>query len=314
MIASGPTADDHVKKYLTPEIRSSHTYTTTRDTEGIPKGTALKVSKVSKEVSNSGKSIYHAHVEHEGETKKIPINHLQKPGEYKNLNSEKMQIDSIHSQIAHHVKENGGKPIDLHVGGKKYKVAGIHKIEGSVKADFALHDHNGKPVYYGSLKADAHPSKFNGYGGFSHMQNASVHSASRKLARNIASKPLGVGEAAFHKFKAGEADHEHVVRQALFGKEIDSKEHGVSNIHGVHHGNVKIDKNSKGHLEMHSDLDFHNTGHDMIKTLEKQHGGDVGIFVRKGEKNRKIPNTNIPGRGGIGMSNMKKDDKLRYVK
>jgi hypothetical protein len=310
MKASGAKADYDVNKYLNPEMRKQHTYNTARDTEGIPKGTSVKVKKV---VTKDGK--YHAHVEHEGKTKVVPVNHLEKPGGYENLKSEDAQIKSLHSQIQAHVKANGGKPIDLHIGGNKYKVAGARKVEGNVKADFVLHDHHDKPVYYGSLKAGAHPSKFSGYGGFSHMKNASVHAASRSLATNIAKKPLEQGEMAFHKFHAGEADHEHVVRQALFGKEVGAKEHGESNINGVHHGNITIGKNSKGHLEMHSDLDFHNTGHDMIKHLEKSHGGHVGIFVRKGEQGRKIPNTNIEGRGGIGMSNMRKDSsKIRPVK
>lgn len=307
--ASGAKAEYDVNKYLNPEMRKQHTYTTVRDTGGIPKGTSVKVKKV-ESVDNK----FHAHVEHEGQTKIIPVNHLQKPGGYENLKSEDAQIKSLHNQITDHVKANGGKPIDLHVGGKKFKVASAHKVEGNVKADFALHDHKGKPVYYGSLKAGAHPSKFSGYGGFSHMKNPSVHTAARSLAINIAKKPLNQGEMAFHKFKAGEGDHEHVVRQALFGKEVGSKTHGESNIHGVHHGNITIGKNSKGKLEMHSDLDFHNTGHDMIHHLEKSHGGSVGIFVRKGEGGRKIPNTNIEGRGGIGMSNMRKDTtKIRHV-
>jgi hypothetical protein len=309
MKASGTKAEYDVNKYLNPEMQKQHKYTTVKDTAGIPKGTSVKVKKV-ENINNK----FHAHVEHEGETKVVPVNHLEKPGGYENLKSEDAQIKSLHSQIQEHVKANNGKSVDLHIGGKKYKVSSAHKVEGNVKADFALHDHNGKPVYYGSLKAGAHPSKFSGYGGFSHMKNASVHSASAKLAKNIASKPLQQGEMAFHKFHAGEADHEHVVRQALFGKEVGSKEHGESNIHGVHHGNITIGKNSKGKLEMHSELDFHNTGHDMIKHLEKAHGGHVGIFVRKGEQGRKIPNTNIEGRGGIGMSNMRKDtSKMRSV-
>jgi hypothetical protein len=310
MKASGAKAEYDVNKYLNPEMRKQHTYTTVKDTAGIPKGTSVKVKKV-EAIGDK----YHAHVEHEGETKKIPVNHLEKPGGYENLKSEDAQIKSLHSQITDHVKANGGKPIDLHIGGKKFKVASAHKVEGNVKADFALHDHKGKPVYFGSLKAGAHPSKFSGYGGFSHMKNPSVHAAARSLATNIAKHPLGQGEMAFHKFNAGDHDHEHVVRQALFGKEVGSKEHGVSNIHGVHHGNISISKNPQGKLEMKSDLDFHNTGHNMIKTLEKSHGGGVGIFVRKGEGGRKIPNTNIEGRGGIGMSNMRKDaTKIRPVK
>lgn len=307
--ASGAKSDYDVNKYLSPEMRKQHTYNTAKDTEGIPKGTAVKVKKV---VTKDGK--YHAHVDHQGETKVIPVNHLEKPGGYENLKSEDAQIKSLHSQISDHVKANGGKPVDLHIGGKKYKVTGAHKVEGNVKADFTLHDHEGKPVYYGSLKAGAHPSKFSGYGGFSHMKNQSVASASKSLAHNISKHPLGQGEMAFHKFNAENEDHEHVVKQALFGKEVGAKEHGESNIHGVHHGNITIGKNSKGHLEMHSDLDFHNTGHNMIKHLEKTHSGHVGIFVRKGEQGRKIPNTNIEGRGGIGMSNMRKDSsKIRPV-
>jgi len=310
MKASGAKAEYDVNKYLNPEMRKQHTYTTVKDTGGIPKGTSVKVHKV-EAVGNK----FHAHVEHEGQTKVIPVNHLEKPGGYENLKSEDAQIKSLHSQIQDHVKANGGKPVDLHIGGKKYKVAGARKVEGNVKADFELHDHKGKAVYYGSLKAGAHPSKFSGYGGFSHMQNPSVHTAASRLAANIGKHPLNQGEMAFHKFKAGESDHEHVVVQALFGKEVGFKEHGVSNIHGVHHGNISVAKNAEGHLEMKSDLDFHNTGHDMIKTLEKTHGGSVGIFVRKGEGGRKIPNTNIEGRGGIGMSNMRKDiSKIRYVK
>lgn len=311
MTASGPVATDHVAKYLNPEMRKQHSYNTAKDTAGIPKGTPVKVKKV-ESIDNK----YHAHVEHEGETKVIPINHLQKPGEYKNLSSEENQIKDIHDQISHHVKENGGKPVDLHIGGKNYKVASIHKVEGNVKADFALHDHNNKPVYYGSLKASAKGSGFNGYGGFSHMKNPSVHSAAAKLAKNIAEHPLNKGEMAFHKFNAGEGDHEHVVRQALFGKEVGSKNHGVSNINGVHHGKVSISKNEQGKLQLHSELDFHNTNQShIIKDVEKAHGASVGIFVRKGEKQRKIPNTNILGRGGIGMSNMRQDaSKVRPVK
>lgn len=310
MKASGAKAEYDVKKYLNPEVRAQHTYNTVRDTEGIPKGTALKVKKV---VVKDGK--YHAHVEHEGKTKVVPVNHLEKPGGYQNLKSEDAQIKSIHNQISDHVKANGGKPIDLHIGGKKYKVASAHKVEGNVKADFALHDHEGKPVYYGSLKAGAHPSMFSGYGGFSHMKNASVKSATTSLAHNLNAHPLGQGEVAFHKFHAGNEDHEHVVKQALFGKEVGAKKHGESNINGVHHGSITIGANSKGKIEMHSDLDFHNTGKDMIHHLEKTHDGDVGIFVRKGEQGRNIPHTNIPGRGGIGMSNMRNNAaKIRYVK
>ena len=314
MKASGAKAEYDVGKYLNPEMRKLHSYVTAKDTEGIPKGTEVKVHKVTSVNLPTGEQKFHAHVTHNGETKVIPVNHLQKPGGYQNLKSEDSQIKSLHQQINDHVEANGGKPIDLHIGGKKYKVASAHKVEGNVKADFALHDHTGKPVYFGSLKAGASPTKFSGYGGFSHMTNKVIGTASKKLSNSLTRNPLNQGEMAFHKLHADNEDHEHVVKQALFGKEVGAEGHGVSNIHGVHHGNLVIAKNESGKIQMHSDLDLHNTGKPMINSLEKQHAGHVGIFVRKGEQGRNIPNTNIPGRGGIGMSNMRADEsKVRHV-
>ena len=312
---TGSKAEYDVGKYLSQHMIKQNTYKTTRDTGGIPQGAEVKVKKVTSTVNPAGKKEFHVHVQHGGATTKIPAGHLEKPGEYSNLKSEVGQISNMQKQISHHVKANGGKPIDLHIGDKKYKVASAHKVEGNVKADFSLHDHEGKPVYHGSLKAGAGAHQFSGYGGFSHMKNKAIATATTKLSKSLTSNPLGQGEMAFHKLHAGNEDHEHVVRQALFGKEVGGKVHGESNINGVHHGPVQIAPNTKGQLHMHSDLDFHNKGQNMISTLEKQHSGHVGIFVRKGEQGRVIPHTSIPGRGGIGMSNARKDDsKIRYVK
>lgn len=314
--SQGINALRHVEKYIKPFLpggtkhSAEGTHTLISPTQHIAAGEKVVVHSHSVE-----NGVHHVTVSKPGSktTEKIKVSKLKKPHEVNPFGREDEQINSIKHQIETHVKNNGGKPLKMNVGGRTMSVAGVTRIGGKVKADYALHDEHGKPVHFVSLKSQPKSSSFSGYGGFSHMlEHPTISRAINKLTSSIGKKPLEKGEMAFHPFKAGDKHDENAFSKLIFGKEHGSKEHGPSNIHHIQHGDVHITKQPDGSFSMKSGLDVFNDGKPKIRELSKAHGAPMGIGVRKGEQGaRFIPGTKVEGRGMTISSAARSKAKVR---
>lgn len=242
-----------------------------------------------------------------------PISKVHKPGANTNEQAENHQREQLAKHIEQH-KQETGKPMPFRApDGTIHHVTEIRKSTPGAKSDFTLHNDKGEVVYHGSLKKGSEAKHFNGYGGISKVTNSIKHVVN-KVSSHLKNKPLGSGEAVFHKLDASNPAHEKAVSQTVFGHEHGSEQHSEHNIHGVHHGNVRFVPHPQGGFHIASDLDIHNNGGSTIKKLEKAHKSSIGLVVRKGEEGKRIiPGTNQPGRATITAQTYRPQNKVRDI-
>lgn len=214
------------------------------------KETELKLDRVELKKDSAGKMRYHGVI---GD-KHIPMSHFQKPALLRKrtgdtLRTESAQISSIKSQIEKAMQENGGKPIKLRAAdGNIVEVAGIKAVGGKKKADAFLHDGEGNPVHYMSLKGDTY-QQWGGYTDvFDHKKTKDVISKFQELKSKLApnDNTLPSGSIYHYSLDRENPEDRKIIMKAMYGKEHGG-EHGENNVHAIYGGNtVELRKGEDG--------------------------------------------------------------------
>jgi hypothetical protein len=215
------------------------------------KGEEVKLTSVQKLPDSSGVIRYHGITEH-GHA--VPMSHFRKPAigrAGKNQQSlEQEQINYLHKTIKSEMKKNGGKPIRIRTpDGQIHKVAGIKQVEGGwPKADAYLHDENGEPVHWMSLKGD----KFQQWGGYKGLDNHPVMKNAieqfRKLKNKLSPKERYLpARSAYHvSLDENDPSHRDLLHKSMYGMEHGG-EYGPNNVHAIYSGNtVGLKQHPKG--------------------------------------------------------------------
>lgn len=205
-------------------------------------GSQIKLTSIQKLPDSKGSIRYHGITEH---GKAIPMSHFKKPriGRVgKNQQSlESEQVNFLHNAIQEQIRANGGKPIRIRTpNGDTHEVAGIKRVEGGwPKADAYLHDKDGNPVHWMSLKGD----KFQQWGGYKDVDEHPIMKDAIdqfvKLKNRLSPEGKYLPRASAYHISLDKNDPEH--RQFLF-KSMYGKEHGgeygAHNVHAIYSGNT----------------------------------------------------------------------------
>lgn len=237
------TAERHMKQYYSPNVfeRLDGRYILKKDHPTFGKeGTEVKLDRVDTRTDEKGKLRYHGIVG----KKTIPMSMFKKPpigkaGRTDQLRLEDSQIKELHNSISSEIKNNNGKPIRMRLNGKIVNVAGIKKVPGTPKADAYLHDENGNPVHYMSLKGD----KFQQWGGHKNitehpvMQQAVAKLKAVKDSLNPGEKYLPRSSAFHVSLDANNPEHRDLLMKSMYGHEHGG-EYGINNVHAIYSGNT----------------------------------------------------------------------------
>jgi hypothetical protein len=258
-IDSGINAKDtqrHIDKYLNPELRSKREYTIAKagdhPFEAGSKVTVTGEPRLPRGREKAGH--YHVDVDNGKFQGSVPLNALEKPGGMGRTGKdpeklERSQIGQLRNAIQAAIKANRGKPIRMHVGGGKHvEVNGIEKIEGEKpKADAYLHDAEGKPVHWMSLKGKQF-QQFGGTTGLTNhpsMKRALEHLKNAKETFHPDSHGQYTGNPVLPTGHAYHVNLDHVNNledRDLIHKEMyginHGKEHGKNNVHAVYGGDT----------------------------------------------------------------------------
>jgi hypothetical protein len=232
----------------------------------------VKLDRIALMKDSFGKMRYHGIV---GD-KSIPMSNFQKPkllmkrrGD--TLNVENTQINSIHSQIQKEIEKNGGKPIRMKMpNGEINEVAGIKaasELTGGkntkAKADAYLHDKNGNPLHFMSLKGDTYQQ----WGGYKDLDEHPViqHAISKfkelknKLAPN--ENFLPANSVYHYDLDSKNPEHRALIAKAMYGKN-HGQEYGIHNVHAIYGGNTTTLKPSEdGIFQLHTNA-IHTNSND----------------------------------------------------
>lgn len=170
---------------------------------------------------------------------------------------EKAHQAHFQTEIDRVKKETGKDHVVIHHNGTKHHITHIEKVNGTPKADFKLHDKNGKHVYlshkdYDSSKGGALEKHYQQLGGVSHIIN---HSSVKKLAAHIKKHHGGTVTGSGHgtiatKLDHKNPDHQKVMQRAIFGNNHGSGKHDKNNIHSIIQGKMNLKKRSDGSHEI----------------------------------------------------------------
>lgn len=226
----------------------------------------IKLDRIEQRQDSSGVTRYHGII---GD-KAIPMSHFKKPkllmkrrGD--TLRVEDEQVSSIGSQIQKAMEENGGKPIKIKTAdGQVHNVAGIKSVKGNKKADAFLHDENGNPVHYMSLKGDTY-QQWGGYTDiFDHPKTKKIISKFQELKNKLSpdSEYLPSGSIFHHTLDKDDPEEKKLIMRAMYGKKHGS-EYGEENVHAIYGGNtVELRKNDDGIFNLHTNAIHVNTNDD----------------------------------------------------
>ena len=165
---------------------------------------------------------------------------LVKPAEAQGagLGKEEGQIIAIDSAIKEHLD---AQPfINLMVGDRIVKAAGIIKVAGTVKADAQIIDSVGNPVAWISLKDGTSPLSFGQWGGLNHLGK------NEELVAFVAALKETFGNEMPRRVTYGQLIKNPALKAAsCFGKDF-GKARGISNVDLILQGHPTIKKGPNG--------------------------------------------------------------------
>lgn len=210
--------------------------------DSYKKGEQIKLTSVQQLTDKKGVMRYHGITEH---GKAIPMSHFKKPrvGRVgKNQQSlEAQQIDYLQNAIKEKIKANKGKPIKIKTpNGETHEVAGIKQVTGGwPKADAYLHDKDGKPVHWMSLKGD----KFQQWGGYKDVDEHPIMKSAIEQFVKLKNKIAPEGKylppkSAYHiPLDKNNPEHKQFLYKSMYGREHGG-EYGPHNVHAIYSGNT----------------------------------------------------------------------------
>jgi len=251
----------HIDQYLTPDRREEHGYEVNTDKHPVfAKGSRIRLNgapRVGNPKKNEDPKHYYVDAQDSANPAKqgsIKISHLEKPSGTGRTGKdpeklERSQIGHLRNAIQAAIKENHGKPIRMHVGGGNHvEVSGIEKIEGEKpKADAYLHDAEGKPVHWMSLKG----KQFQQFGGttgltnhpsmkraLEHLKNAKETFHPDSHGKYTGNPVLPTGHAYHVNLDhANNLEDRDLIHKEMYGIN-HGKEHGKNNVHAVYGGDT----------------------------------------------------------------------------
>lgn len=220
------------------------------------KDSELKLDRIALLKDAAGKMRYHGIVGNQA----IPMSHFHKPKllmkrTSDTLKTETAQINSIKSQIDKAMQENGGNPVRIKTAdGKVHEVAGIKAVGGKKKADAFLHDAQGNPVHYMSLKGDTY-QQWGGYTDvFDHQKMKNVISQFQELKSKLSPDEgtLPAGSIYHYSLDKNDPEDRKIIMRAMYGKDHGG-EHGENNVNAIYGGNtVELRKGDDGIHTLHT--------------------------------------------------------------
>jgi len=260
--AGGAGGEEHYAKYYSPEMRvkNNHQYTLANNhpASGLKAGDNVTLDDVQK-IDGRYHGIFGNH--------KIRMDDLYKPlggrvgkGQQK---LEERQIDEIQNSIQDRVKANGGKPIRIRTGdGNIHEVAGIKKVEGFPKADAYLHDKNGDPVHWMSLKGPTFQQFAGTKGMLEHETMRDALSSLRRVRQNVhQDQPLPPSAAYHYDLNPDDPEHRKIIYQSMYGVDHGGA-YGENNVNGIYSGETigikKSDHPDKDVFELDPEAVYNN--------------------------------------------------------
>ena len=205
-------------------------------------GKQVKLTSIQKLPDRNGVVRYHGITEH-GHA--IPMSHFKKPAinrAGKNQQSlEQEQVAFLQKAIEEKMAANGHRPIRIRTpDGGIHEVTGIKQVQGGwPKADAFLHDKEGKPVHWMSLKGD----KFQQWGGYKDLENSPLMQTYLDKLRDhketIAPGEKYVPKGAAHHITLNpeDADDRDLLYKSMYGRDHGG-EYGLHNVHAIYSGNT----------------------------------------------------------------------------
>lgn len=241
----------HRKKYYDDSDEEGHfhksdgLYVLDRDrtdlNDKFTKGNQVKLTSIQKLPDERGVIRYHGI----SGNLAIPMSHFKKPAISRaGKNQQKLeqeQINFLQKAIEEKMKANGNKPIKVKTpDGQIHEVAGIKSVQGGwPKADAYLHDKDGNPVHWMSLKGD----KFQQWGGYKDIEKSPLmQSYIEKLQQH--KEKIAPGEkylpkgAAYHiSLDANNPEQRELLHKSMYGKNHGG-DYGPDNVHAIYSGNT----------------------------------------------------------------------------
>lgn len=191
-------------------------------------------------------------------------------------------IDDVNKQIQD--KKGSSDHIKVKMGNTVHEITHAEKVPGAPKADFILHDKNGKHIYL-SHKAGNSVKDFQQFGG---TTEHGEHPAVQKLVDHIKKKYNGDGKSmpgtVATKLDRTNPEHEDLLHKSAFGNDYGSKQKGINNIHAIVQGKINLEKGSHGHFEVHANNVYKNG------KLPSKVGGMVSARYMNKRKNHGLNN------------------------
>ena len=251
--------DNYLKPYLPGGKKHTGEATHTINRDHFEKG-GDKVFSMGDKVTIHGirdiNDVRHVEVSKDGGEKHfIPANKLNKVGGRSGRSQEEVeesQIADIHKHLTEHLARTGQTSTLVNFpDGTSARVAGIKQVTEKdasgrkVKADAYLHDENGKPIHYMSLKGH----RFQQFGGVTeHSDKPSVQDAVKKF--KAAAKEDSSRRHQYALNPDSNPEHRELVHQSMYGTN-HGKEYGVNNVHAVYTGSIGLRPNENGGLDLY---------------------------------------------------------------
>ena len=172
-------------------------------------------------------------------------------GQGSGTQAESLQIEQFNKRIQEAIKENGGEPITIKLGGEKYEgITHVENVPGNPKADCTLNAGT-VPKAYISLKVGTSASKIQQYGGLSTIaKEGSTADMKEALDFVEAVKNATGGEMKSAQSFSRPIESDSIKRKSIYGKNQGSDTYGLYNCQALIQGNITLQKQQDGSYEV----------------------------------------------------------------
>jgi hypothetical protein len=293
--SESPRAVSHATKYFTEDLMNMTTYLFKGKRSVIPYKSQVRVSNVRLD----GDRYFIADLSYGEIVVTERISMLDKPKLPKNRDNvmaiEKSQKAALGVAVAEAVAENGGRPIAIIIGRKKFSVTGVTDAVAGHKCDVILV--NGmKHVIFLSLKAKTF-QQFAGVCDKMHFERMRIAVSKFIIKRDMTipgQKWLPPGYPAYHfGLNSDYSPDRDLIHKSMYGMD-HGKKYGIDNVQAVLHGSsVGLKKISSGIYKFTADNIYSNARNNYMSEAVEckimcEHrlgannvdtGGRVGVYM-----------------------------------
>jgi hypothetical protein len=236
--SGGKKGEEHFQKYFSPEKREhykgEYMLANHHPESGLMAGDKVKLDDVEK--------INGQYYGKFGDGQKVRMDDLYKPlGGRVGLNQQSLedrQIAELHKSIQEQIQKNGGNPIRIRTSdGNIHEVAGIKKVKnGFPKADAYLHDKEGNPVHWMSLKGRTFQQFAGTKGLLDHQPVKEAINGLQQVRQTVHNGETLPPSAAYHvDLDPNNPEHRKIIHKAMYGVD-HGKEYGRNNVNAIYGG------------------------------------------------------------------------------